>query len=68
MGDSMHECCKGNGVCNIDCSREMEITQYDLQIIMCHHQEIICRLQKTWYGSTKYCKCPYHEKLINERK
>ncbi len=64
----MHECCKGQNNCNIDRTKEIKINTKEhnnIPIIICYHQKIICQLQKTWYGPTKYCSCSYHEKLID---
>jgi len=65
----MHDCCEGKEDCNIECDKEIEmiIKQHNNPIIMCHHQKIVCRFQKTWYGPTKYCSCLTHEKLIDKK-
>lgn len=61
----MHDCCEGNN-CKVEPREEIKTNtkQYDAPIIVCHHQEIVCKHQQTWYGPTKYCSCPYHVYLV----
>ena len=62
----MHNCCKGKGECLQDCADNPgeEGRWTSDPTVVCHHQDIVCRFQKTdHFSSTKLCICLEHYKM-----
>jgi hypothetical protein len=62
---NMYQCCKGVDPCEGShfVADRRRVSWHQVPLIECHHPEIVCQFQHTWYGTTKYCECKKHSEM-----
>ena len=59
-----HQCCLGvEADCKIPCVDSLTRKVEAKYLTECHHSNIVCSNQYTWFSHQKYCFCKKHEEL-----